>query len=271
MIRVLLVDDSKLSHQMVEKALDGDFEVVGHAYDGIEAVESYIETAPDVVVMDIVMPRRNGIDAITEIQALDPDARVVVLTTLDTQDLLERAIRAGARDYILKPAVAATLQNALRLASLGRLTRSREELALGRFLVDSTIKVLEDFGSIPRVKAPRRDASRRIQKPVAFRIGVDGSFRGSINCYFDPGLGEEIVRRNAPELVGDEEMQSDALGEFANMIAGSIARFLETEHGPVHFSPPQQFSEERILDRVPPHCRVFTAGGALEIALVRND
>ena len=76
------------------------------------------------------------------------------------------------------------------------------------------------------------------------------------------------VRDPDADLVDDVALQHDALGEVANMVAGGVAGFLEARHGNIHFGPPQMFSELRIRERVPPHCRVHTAVGSAEIALV---
>jgi len=271
MIRVLTVDDSRLSQQTIKQALGEEFELAAQAFDGVEAVELYVEHAPDVVIMDLVMPRRGGLEAMREIQALDPDARIIVLTTEDAEEMLRSAIQSGARDYILKPPPPERLRVALKRAVVGHKPRRPADLELGRFLVENATEVLQQFGSLPRSPAPPKRSSRRVREPVAFRIPVDGTLKGSINFYFDPALGREILVRTAPELVEDLSLREDALGEVANMVAGGVAGFLEARHGRIHFGPPQLFSEEKLWDRVAPHCRIHTAAGSLEIALVTTE
>jgi two-component system chemotaxis response regulator CheY len=90
------------------------FEVVGAAADGRAVVEEFSRLQPDVVTMDIVMPKRSGIDAAKEILALDPSARIVMVSALGQEALVMEALQAGASDYVVKPfkpdAVIATLR-----------------------------------------------------------------------------------------------------------------------------------------------------------------
>ncbi|WP_395658543.1 response regulator [Nocardioides sp.] len=120
-IRVVVVDD----HQIVREglasllgALDG-LEVVGTAADGRDAVHVVAETAPDVVVMDIQMPRLDGIEATRMITGRQPDVRVVMLTMNEDDDTVLSAIRAGASGYLLKGSGADEVQTAIRAAASG--------------------------------------------------------------------------------------------------------------------------------------------------------
>jgi DNA-binding NarL/FixJ family response regulator len=105
-IRVLLVDD----HAMVRRGLQSiielepDIEVVADAGDGAEAVAKAQEAMPDVVLMDVRMPRRSGIEATKEIKELIPSAKIVMLTVSDEESDLYDSIRAGASGYLLKDA-----------------------------------------------------------------------------------------------------------------------------------------------------------------------
>ncbi|RME40025.1 MAG: response regulator [Deltaproteobacteria bacterium] len=103
--KVLIVDDALFMRNMLREIFErqNDFEVVGDAEDGIEAVERYQELKPDLVTMDIVMPRRSGIEALQEIMTFDPSARVVMCSALGQESLIVEAVSAGARDFIVKP------------------------------------------------------------------------------------------------------------------------------------------------------------------------
>ncbi len=79
-----------------------DIEVVGLASDGIEAVEKASELCPDVIIMDLQMPRRSGVEACRDILFANPDIRIVVLTTFDTDNMVFDAMQAGAEAYLLK-------------------------------------------------------------------------------------------------------------------------------------------------------------------------
>ncbi len=103
-IRVLIVDDHALFRRGLEMVLkeENDLEVVGEARDGAEAVARAAESLPDVILMDIRMPRSSGIDACRAMKAAGPSAKIVMLTISDEEEDLFEAIKAGASGYLLK-------------------------------------------------------------------------------------------------------------------------------------------------------------------------
>jgi DNA-binding NarL/FixJ family response regulator len=105
-LRLLIVDDQPLIRRGLAMMLaaEPDIEVVGQAADGLEAIEYALDKRPDVVVMDLQMPRASGIVATREITAKLPATKVVVLTTYDYDELVFEAICAGAQAYLLKDA-----------------------------------------------------------------------------------------------------------------------------------------------------------------------
>jgi two-component system, chemotaxis family, chemotaxis protein CheY len=112
--KVLIADDASFMRQMIRDIIEPEgWEVVGEASDGVDVVDKYKKLHPDVVMMDIVMPKRSGIDAVKAIKAEDPGARVVMCSALGQEALVTEAIQAGAKDFIVKPfkpdAVLATL------------------------------------------------------------------------------------------------------------------------------------------------------------------
>jgi len=104
MARVLVADDASFMRQMIREIVEAEgHEVVGEASDGDEAVEEFRRLHPDVVTMDIVMPRRSGIDAVKGIMDLDSGARIVMCSALGQETLVQEALQAGAKDFIVKP------------------------------------------------------------------------------------------------------------------------------------------------------------------------
>ncbi len=102
--RVLIADDASFMRQMIREIIEPEgFEVVGEATNGIEAVEQFVALRPDIVTMDIVMPKRSGIDAVKGIMAEDGQAKVVMCSALGQETLVQEALQAGARDFIVKP------------------------------------------------------------------------------------------------------------------------------------------------------------------------
>ena len=104
MARVLIVDDAAFMRMMIKDILEKNgFEVIGEANNGLKAVEFYKKEKPDIVTMDITMPDMDGIGAVKEIKAFDPNAKVIMCSVMGQQGMVMDAIRAGAKDFIVKP------------------------------------------------------------------------------------------------------------------------------------------------------------------------
>ncbi|UCC62416.1 MAG: response regulator transcription factor [Anaerolineae bacterium] len=126
-LRILLVDDHLLFRKGLVRLLDAqpDFEVVGEARDGLEAVEQAQALRPDVVLMDIRMPGCDGLEATRRIKVQMPDVRVVMLTVSDDDEDLATAVRYGADGYLLKDLLPETLFQQLRGLKSGQAPISR--------------------------------------------------------------------------------------------------------------------------------------------------
>jgi two-component system chemotaxis response regulator CheY len=103
-LKVLVVDDAIFMRRMISDILvENGMEIVGEADTGAKAIERYKELRPDLVTMDIIMPEMNGIDAVRKIVEFDAQAKVVMCSALGQQALVQDAITAGARDFLIKP------------------------------------------------------------------------------------------------------------------------------------------------------------------------
>jgi DNA-binding NarL/FixJ family response regulator len=120
-IRVLIADDQALMRTGFRMILDAqeDIEVVGEAIDGTDAIRHYERETPDVVVMDVRMPAMDGIEATRRLTALDPPARVLILTTFDLDGYVYEALRAGASGFLLKDRPPEELVAAVRVIAEG--------------------------------------------------------------------------------------------------------------------------------------------------------
>ena len=154
-IRVMLVDD----HDMVRRGLSAflqvkpDLELVGEARDGQEALMVCQRTQPDVVLMDLVMPRMTGVEATRNIRERWPAVQVIALTSFEEKDLVREVLRAGAISYLLKNVSVDELAAAIRAAYAGRSTLAPEavqalvrpesgEPAIGSDLTERELEVL---------------------------------------------------------------------------------------------------------------------------------
>ena len=120
-IRVLVVDD----HPVVRHGLmanlkpQRDMTVIAEAGDGVEALERIKEHLPDVVMLDLRMPGMDGLDVITEVSSLELPSKVIIMTTFDCEEDVNRAMKAGARGYLLKDSSQEEILDAIRRVSLG--------------------------------------------------------------------------------------------------------------------------------------------------------
>ena len=123
-VKVMVVDDHPIMRNGLRDALgdEPDFEVVGLASDGVEAVRTAQSVEPDVIVMDVIMPGKDGVDACREIMDLLPDTKVLMLTASTREDAVVEAVAAGATGYLQKDAAPEALAEAVREIAQGGLS-----------------------------------------------------------------------------------------------------------------------------------------------------
>lgn len=153
-IRVALADDQRLLREGLRIIIEAapDFELVGEAEDGEEAVALAATTRPDVLLMDIRMPRRDGIEATARVRDIAPQTRVLLLTTFDTPELVVEGMRAGASGYLLKDCSAEELRAAVRAVARGQVllqAQSAAQLLAEMGTPHSGINTAIDSGTLP--------------------------------------------------------------------------------------------------------------------------
>ncbi|AAU18745.1 response regulator [Bacillus sp. GX] len=103
--KILVVDDAMFMRTMIKNLLksNSEFEVIGEAENGVEAIQKYKELQPDIVTLDITMPEMDGLEALKEIIKIDSSAKVVICSAMGQQGMVLDAIKGGAKDFIVKP------------------------------------------------------------------------------------------------------------------------------------------------------------------------
>jgi two-component system, chemotaxis family, chemotaxis protein CheY len=116
-LRMIVADDAPFIREIVRNLAEKDgIELVGEAVDGLEAVEKALQFKPDVVLMDIIMPRKNGIDAAREILTQLPSTKIIAFSTADQETMVIQALDAGCCNYVLKPFEGGVLLSVIKKA-----------------------------------------------------------------------------------------------------------------------------------------------------------
>ena len=177
-IRLLIADDHLIVRQGLQLILETEpgFELIGEASDGAEAVELAAELKPDVILMDLRMPRMDGLTAIERLQIEQPQIAIVILTTFDEDELMRQGLQAGARGYLLKDTDRNTLFNTIRAAARGETllqpeivskllhpVESKNETHIPKKPTDLTERELEVLEAVARGET---------SKQVALHLGI---------------------------------------------------------------------------------------------------
>lgn len=167
-IRILAVDDHPLLRQGIAGLIadESDMTLVAEAADGREAIQQFRTHCPDITLMDLQMPEMNGLDAMVSILGEFPDARIIVLTTYSGDVQALRALKAGARAYLLKNSLHKELLGAIRAVHAGRKTLSPEvSFQLAEHSAEETLSPAE-------VRVLRLIAEGHTNKEIAAQLSV---------------------------------------------------------------------------------------------------
>ena len=175
-LRVLLVDDQTLFRAGLSRLLDEDprVEVIGQAVDGNDAVKQAEKLKPDVILMDLKMPNLDGVEATRQIVAANPAARVLILTTFETDNHVVQALKAGASGYVLKDSqVDAIVSSIVAVVSGEQVMASAVANRVLEMLTGaSTPKEFYDGLTVREVEILRLLATGMANKQIAYRLTI---------------------------------------------------------------------------------------------------
>jgi len=201
-VRVLLVDDEAMVRAGLRLVLESepDIEVVGEASDGITALAAARQLRPDVVLIDIQMPRLDGLAATRQLLAEDPDIKVVVLTTFNDNAYVREALRLGASGFLLKVAPPERLAEAVRLA------------ARGDALLDPLVTrgVIEAFAGVPDPDAAPPEPPRELALLTARELEVLqllGQGKSNAEIAEEFVLGEATVKTHVTRVLAKLQLR----------------------------------------------------------------
>lgn len=178
LVRVLIVDDHLIVREGLRLILETEagFELVGEASDGVEAIELASELHPDVILMDLRMPRMDGLTAIEHLRDEQPQMAIVILTTYKENDLMRRGLKLGAQGYLLKDTDRVTLFNTIRAAARGETLLQPEIMEQLLSPVKSTPTVSTSKGKMGltdrELQVLATVAQGERNKEIAYHLGI---------------------------------------------------------------------------------------------------
>jgi DNA-binding NarL/FixJ family response regulator len=174
--RVLLVDDQTLFRMGLARLLSEDdrIEIIGQAVDGADAITQAAKLKPDVVLMDLKMPNVDGIEATRQITAADPEIRVLILTTFETDNHVIQALKAGASGYVLKDSLAEAIVSSIQAVVAGErvMASAVANRVLEMLSGASTPKEFYDGLTVREVEILRLLATGMANKQIAYRLKI---------------------------------------------------------------------------------------------------
>ena len=230
-MNVVIVDDQPLMRSAFATILDAHgIEVAGEAGDGDEAIAVVRRTRPDVVLMDVRMPGRDGLAATSQLVAADPSVRVLILTTFDHDEYLDGALRAGAAGFLLKN------------STPEELVRAVQRVAAGEHVLDPAVagRVIARFAARHAPAASRRDIERLTEreKDVLALLA-----RGHSNTEIAAALGVRRGHGQDPRLARAHEARRARPGAGGDRRLRDRVRPERSPHGAVRLRSPARSSK----------------------------
>ncbi|MDD3393136.1 MAG: response regulator [Clostridia bacterium] len=231
-MKIVVVDDSPFSVAMISKILaDKGFEVIGSANSLPEAVEAVSTLKPDIVTMDMTMPDADGLECTKAIREIDPNLKVIIISSMMDEEILRKAKKAKVSGYIQKPVDGDDLSLLIRrITADEELFVELERLYFTVFKEALTDTYNKFFKSIPSYKNLKIVNDEYASRGITVVMGIIGKYSGRM--IFDMSI--DSARSIASVLLNKEAMAEDyvinMMGEVANIIAGNACSMLNKKN-----------------------------------------
>ena len=251
-IKVLVVDDSPFSQKIIENAwVNSNYEICAFADTGREGIEKYRTLHPDIITMDLTLPDIPGLECCKEILIFDPRAKIVVVSAMKDEAIINNGTAIGVKGFIQKPIKANKLKTMLDLVCQEeKQAEDRREELLKPFATSFEKNLMEMVGLSSEITVARSNGIKFISNGLAIIIGITGTRQGRI--VFD--VARDVAEGFANKILGStsisEEDLFNCISEFANIVAGhSISQINNQFKGSqfeIRLTPPSVFIGESL-------------------------
>lgn len=246
-IRVLVVDDSPFSQKMIEKALlNSNYEVCGFAGTGSEGIEKYRTCSPDIVTMDLTLPDMDGLACCREILIVDPQAKIVVLSAMKDEVIINSGTAIGVRGFLQKPIKSDKLVGALNAVMHEDKQAEDYQQELLQYFITAFKNNLVDMVELESETSVTPNTGMKfICHGLAIIIGITGTRQGRMILDLSSNMAAEVSAKILDVPTASEEDILNSIAEFANIIAGNSVseinnRFKGTDFE-IRITPPSVF------------------------------
>jgi len=246
-VRILVVDDSPFSQKMIEKALlNSNYEVCGFAGTGNEGIEKYRACKPDVVTMDLTLPDMDGLACCREILVIDPHAKIVVLSAMKDDVIINSGTAIGVRGFLQKPIKAGKLLTTLNVVvNEDKQAEDYQQELLQYFIRAFKTNLVDMVGLESETTVTANTGMKFMCHGLAIIIGITGTRQGRIILDLSSTLAAEVSAKilDVPTAAEDDILNS--IAEFANIIAGNgvseINNLFKGTEFEIRITPPSVF------------------------------
>lgn len=222
-VRVLVVDDSPFSQKMIEKALlNSNYEICGFAGTGSEGIEKYRTCNPDVVTMDLTLPDMDGLACSKEILIVDPHAKIIVVSAMKDEAVINSGTAIGVRRFLQKPIKSEKLISALNLVMHEETQAEDYQQELLQYFIKAfQTNLLDMVGLDSEAIVTPNTGLKFIGHGLAIIIGITGTRQGRMILDLSSSVAATVSAKVLEVSKASEEDILNSIAEFANIVAGN--------------------------------------------------